>query len=168
MKKWGTKSSFVLQTWKKLITERDVCVFLLLCPSIDTSLTHTENTPPQTGHVDLFLPLRHFSICKYSLQHLDLGLGGADGRGLCLGTRGWWAGGGAHTCCTHQPTGIIMGPSMRPPRLVKWVFLSVLEALVVVVLQESVVCSVCAVLWFVEWVCADQRAGGSCGFTDSI
>ena len=80
----------MLQTWKKLITESDVCVFLPLCPSIDTSRAHIENTPQQPGHMDLSVSSRSdtFSVSKYSLQHLDSGLGGADGRGAVFRDEG--------------------------------------------------------------------------------
>lgn len=54
--KKGNKKQFCAANMeKKMITESDVCVFLPLCPSIDTSRAHIENTPQQTG--------THGSLC---------------------------------------------------------------------------------------------------------
>lgn len=68
MKKWRTKSSFVPQTWKKMITESDVCVLPPLCPSIDSSRAHRKYSAADRTRISPLLPLRCFSFSNRSVN----------------------------------------------------------------------------------------------------
>lgn len=124
MKKWGTKSSFVLQTWKKLITESDVCVFLPLCPSIDTSPAHRKYSAADWTHGSLCFSRPDTFLFLIALCSTWICLVGADGMGATFGDEvvmltlcmcvcwGWvMMGGRTLPCCctpsTQPATGIL-------------------------------------------------------------
>lgn len=79
-KKTGNKKQFcAANIGKKMITESDVCVFLPLCPGLDSSPAHIENRAADRTHGALWFHRCPTSRPFLAPQEPDSGLGGAAG-----------------------------------------------------------------------------------------
>lgn len=90
-----------------MITESDVCVFLPLCPSKDTSRAHRKSSAAEGTHGSFCSSSGRLDFVSH-LTYLDLGLRGADAprfEGGC----GW------RVARMRHPTEVRI--SVRPPSL---------------------------------------------------